>query len=531
MKRWLFDQANRDRSSRSARLYVEPLEGRLLLSATKSSKTTNPAAYKPPPNEQLLFPPYDITAAITSTSDPSGSGYVFQKNVEVAGYTPPFSTVWLAIGQRPGYFTNVTRANAYGYYSIEVPVPNGSTPLELFAEDTAQDYSHVATVQVNFGNAITSWDAIALRAIRNANLDAPEAARDLAILHAAQYDAIADTMNPSQAYAVHLTAPKGASADAAANSSAATVLAALFPAQAPAFAAATSAAVGGLPAGKATTSGLSFGTTVANQELAGRANDGSNATVNLTPSAVPGKWRPTPPSYATSSDAQFAKGKPFVINSPSAFRPEAPPAVGSAAYDQALAQVASLGRTNSTTRTSAQTTAAQFWNDGPGTFTNPGHWNEIADSVAVRHHDSLLKDAKLFAQLDFALADTAIASTDSQAYYDEWRPISAVQTTDPSYTSLVVTPSSPGYVSDDAAYGAAASAVLTATFGSHVKFTDDLYAITGVTRTYSSFAQAAAEDASSRIWGGVNFSFDTQAGANLGTQVGAAVLAGFPRSK
>jgi hypothetical protein len=508
---------------------VEPLEGRMLLSTVKAEKTTNPAAYKPPPNEKLLFPPYTISAEINPNSDPAGSGYIFQQEVEVSGYAPDYSNVWLAVGLRPGYFTNVARAGADGSYAFLVNVPHGTNTLQVFSEDVAQDYSKISYVTVNYGNAITAWDAIALRAIRNLDLSAPEAARDLAILHAAQYDAVADIDTPSQAYEVHLTPSKGASDQAAANSSAETVLDALFPSQAQAFTDAYNAAVLGLPSNKATSDGLAFGRLVANQTLADRSNDGSNAVVSLTPSAVPGKWRPTPPTYAPATDPQFAKVQPFVISDPSEFRPAAPPAIGSTAYDQALTQVASLGRADSSTRTGAQTAAAEFWNDGTGTFTDPGHWNEIAESVAVSRRDSLQKDARLFAQLDFALADTAIASTDSQVTYDEWRPITAIQQTDPTFTSLLATPASPGYVSDNAAYGAAASTVLTSAFGSNVKFTDDLYASTGVTRTFSSFAQAATQDANSRIWGGVNFSFDTQAGSTLGTQVGKAVLGGFPK--
>ncbi len=528
MKRWHL-QAGRDRAGRSTRLTVEPLEGRMLLSTVKAVRTTIPAAHKPPPSEKQLFPPYQITAQINANSDPSGSGYLFQKNVEISGVAPPYSTVWLAIGTEPGYFTNVARADGYGDYAFLVPVPSGTTKLQVFAENLAQDYSDIATVTVNQSNPIVAWDAIALRAIRNANLTAPEAARDLAILHAAQYDAVFDISSPKQAYQVHLTAPKGASAEAAANSAAETTLAALFPAQSQAFANGLNAAVAGLPTNKSTTNGLAFGKLVARQTLANRANDGSTGSVTLAPSATPGKWRPTPPTYAQPTNLQFAKVTPFVISSPSEFRPAAPPAVGSATYDEALTQVASLGRSNSTTRTRQQTAAAQFWNDGVGSFTNPGHWNAIAETVAVSRKDSLLKDAKLFAQLDFALADAAIATTDSVVNSDEWRPITAIQQADPTFAPLLNTPASPGYVADHAAYGAAASSVLSAAFGANTKFTDKLYASTGVTRTFTSFAQAATEDANSRIWGGVNFSFDTQAGSTLGAQVGKAVLAGFPK--
>ena len=76
----------------------------------------------------------------------------------------------------------------------------------------------------------------------------------------------------------------------------------------------------------------------------------------------------------------------------------------------------------------------------------------------------------------------------------------------------MTTPATPSYVSGHAAFGAAAASVLTSAFGSKVAFTDNLYASTGSARTFPSFAAAAAEDGQSRVWAGVNFSFDVQPG-------------------
>ena len=542
MKQWRFlnDQegrgrSSRDRSGRHVRPLVEPLDGRTLLSSAHghvhAEAAKVPAAYKPPPQTKLTFPPYDISVEIHPDSDPGASGHIFQRNVLVDGYSVPYSSVWMAQGTKPGYFTNVTQADYTGHYAFLTPVPYGTTVIQVFAENSHQDYSRINRVTVTRGNAIVAWDSIALRAIRNQDLSAPEAARDLAILHAAQYDAVAATSSPTNAYQVHVTAPKGASPEAAADASAASVLESLFPTQNLIFQNAYNAAVAGMPTTKATSDGLAVGRQVSDQILANRSGDGSNVALTLAPSAVPGQWRPTPPGYLPATDPQFAQVTPFVISGPAAFRPAAPPVVGSASYNQAEAQVAAIGRSDSATRTADQTAAAQFWNGGPGSVTDPGHWNSIAEQISVTRKDTLVADARLFARLDFALADTAIASTDAQYAFDEWRPISAVQATDPTVDSLLLTPASPSYVSDQAAFGAAAADVLSATFGPNTHFTDTLYAATGVIRSFPSFTAAATEDASSRIWGGVNFAFDVQAGTALGDQVGKAVLASFPRSK
>jgi hypothetical protein len=525
-------RSGQDRGRHRARPGVESLEGRALLSTVHHSATTpkkQPAAFKPPAHSNPKFPPYDITVQVNPDSDPGGTGHIFQKNVLVTGVARPFAVVWLAKGLKPGYFTTITQADALGNYAFLTGVGSGSTVLQVFAENASQNYSNIASVTVTRSTPIVAWDSLALRAIQNTNTTAPVAARALAILHSAQYDAVAAVTSPRSAYQVHVTAPKGASAQAAANSAAYITLSSLFPSQETAIQDAYNAAVAGFTKSPSVSAGLALGREVANQTLVARANDGSNTMVNFPPSNVPGLWRPTPPDFAPAIDPQFAQVTPFEISSGSAFRPGTPPSLGSSTYDQALAQVASLGRADSTTRTSDQTAAAQFWNDGPGTYTSPGHWNEIAEQVAVSRKDSLVKDARLFVLLDFALADTAIASSDSQYTYDEWRPISAIHQADQTFSPLIATPASPSYVSENAAYGSAAAKVLSSVFGANTGFTDNLNASTGAARTFSSFNAAATENANSRIWGGVNFSFDAQAGVDLGTKVGSAVLSKFPK--
>ena len=488
----------------------------MLLSSTKAKV---PAAYKPP-STKVLFPPYDINPMVVSPTDGGGSNQIFEGKVTVGGATFPDSTVWLAVGTRPGYFIHVTEANPLGQYALAVPVGYGSTTLELFAENFAQDYSRIDTVTVNRGNPIEAWDSIALHAIQVEGLSAPEAARELAVLHAAQYDAVADLTNPGSAYQVHLTAPKGASLEAAANAAGYAALTALFPTQASTFALAEQSALTGLPNTKATIDGANFGQQVANRTIANRAGDGSAAAAN-------------PSEPLSEIVAQFARVTPFKIASGSAFRPAAPPAPNTATYDQALAQVSALGRSTGSTRTADQTKAALFWEDGSGStqVTDPAHWNAIAEQVSISRKDRVVADARLFAQLDFALADAAIAASDSQATDQEARPQAVLAQGDPTFSPLLATPDSPSYVSDHATYGAAATEVLTSAFGSNLKFTDVSETGLGQTRTFTGFDGAATEDGNSRVWGGVNFSFDVQAGEALGTKVGLAVIGGFPKAK
>ena len=517
---------------------VESLEGRSLLSLASIAAgllpnfNTPTTTYKG--NNELLrylnkptnqaFPPYDITVGVASATGVGQAPVVSHSKIRIAGTAPGNSTVWIAFGPL-GYYNNVVFADAKGNYSLETTVPKGATLIKAFSgslirtygPNYAFDYSNVATVRVTNANSVVTWDAIALGAIRAANVSAEEASRALAIVHVAQYDAIlaASGSNTSKAFLVRPTTLAGASPEAAADSAAATVLTSLFPAQAGNFANALTDARAGLPKNAAVTNGTALGQVVGRQVLAARSND--NATLVTAAGIVP--------------NPNWGQVTPFALTSGSQFRPGPPPAAGTSAFDQALAEVTRLGRINSAARTNDQTTAALYWNDGPGTATNPGHWNTIAEQFAVDRKTNLLATARTFATLDVAMADAAIAAGDAKAAYLTPRPMGVIQTTtDSSWAPLLPTPLSPSHVSAHAAYGAAAGEVLGATYGRDVSFQTQPNVIDRTAaRTFANFAAAAAEDATSRVDGGVNYRFDTTIGASLGTSVGKMALTKFPK--
>ena len=258
-------------------------------------------------------------------------------------------------------------------------------------------------------------------------------------------------------------------------------------------------------------------------------------TVNYVPVAGVGQWVPTPPAYAKALDPQWGQVTPFAINSATAFLPAAPPSVTSAEFTAAYNQVMSLGAANSTTRTADQTQIALFWNDPGGTSTPPGHWNEIAASFSIKQHDSLARSARTFALLDIAEADAAIACWNAKFTYNFWRPVTAIQnvaatgnpnlTPDPSFKSLITTPPFPSYMSGHSTFSAAAATVLSSLYGAHRSFTVTSDGLPGVTRSYTSFVQAAQEAGMSRIYGGIHYMFDNTEGLACGQKVGSYVLA------
>ena len=98
------------------------------------------------------------------------------------------------------------------------------------------------------------------------------------------------------------------------------------------------------------------------------------------------------------------------MTSGSQFRPALPPVLDSAEYAAAVDEVMQLGRLDSPTRTAEQTEIAIYWADGGGTFTPPGHWNQIAADVALARGNTLAENARLFALLNIAEADAGLRS-------------------------------------------------------------------------------------------------------------------------
>src|SRR5262245_26401143 len=227
---------------------------------------------------------------------------------------------------------------------------------------------------------VLEWNQLAVHAVGQARVSPVVASRALAITQAAVYDAVNAIDRSFEPYHAHVRASRGASLEAAAAQAAHDTLTALFPAQAGTFDSALTADLTGIPPGRAR-QGVEVGREVARQILDWRSTDGSTAVVPYTPGTDPGDWQPTPPAFLPALAPQWPYVTPFAMTSGSQFRPDAPPALDTAAYAAAFNEVRDLGRVDSTTRTDEQTQIARFWNDGLGTAFAQGYWNRIAQGV------------------------------------------------------------------------------------------------------------------------------------------------------
>ena len=376
-------------------------------------------------------------------------------------------------------------------------------------------------------DVVTDWNQITLNTQTSVAgaIRTPPASRALAMVHLAIFDSVNAIDRKYEVYAVDAQPPGGASPEAAAVAAAHIVLLGLYPSQQPNIDSAYATSLSQIPDGQSKIDGISLGEFVGASILALRSGDGSSLNPSYNQPAAPGIWQPAVPG--TALFVGWSQVTPFAIKSRSQFRGDGPPALSSAEYAADLNEVKTLGAVNSAVRTQYQTDTARFWAEN-----SQINWNHIAVSAANSQQNDLDENARLFALLNMAGADTAIAVFDSKYYYNFWRPIAAIRgadtdgnpatDADPTWTPLVATPAHPDYTSQHSAFGSVAAEILADFFG-----TDDIgFSLTtstapgGVVRSYSSFSQAAEENMESRILIGYHFRTACRHGFNQGKQIG-----------
>lgn len=263
-----------------------------------------------------------------------------------------------------------------------------------------------------------------------------------------------------------------------------------------------------------------------------RRGDNETSTVNYSTSFKPGQWRRT--SERPPELPHWRKVKTFVLENPRDFLPAPPPALDSPQYAAAVHEVQALGAADSAVRTPEQTMLAKFWSDFSYTSTPPGHWNEVARFLVRQRSLNAEESARLFAALNVAMADVSIVCWKAKYEYNFWRPVTAIRLADDDGNSathgyaewkpLLKTPPHPDYVSGHAAFSGAAARVMEEFFGAGTEFRVTSETVSGVERTYTSFAACAREIAESRVFGGIHYRFSGEAGLAMGQAAAEAVL-------
>ena len=240
----------------------------------------------------------------------------------------------------------------------------------------------------------------------------------------------------------------------------------------------------------------------------------------------PGLWVPTPPAFLPALQPYWGDNRPFVLSSGAMCSPGPPlpysESVGSAFYGDAH----ECYRVT-TSLTAEQQAIARFWSDDPGqTATPPGHSISILTQVARGLDLTLDRAAEAYAKVGIAVADAFISCWWTKYRDNLLRPVTYIrEVIDPGWTPLLVTPPFPEYTSGHSVQSAAAANVLTGLFG-QLAFTDHTHDARGLpARSFSSFAAAAEEAATSRLYGGIHFREAIERGLAQGTCVGEQMTA------
>jgi hypothetical protein len=290
-------------------------------------------------------------------------------------------------------------------------------------------------------------------------------------------------------------------------------------------------ALASLPASGARDAGVAAGQTAAGAMLAMRANDHSQDPMSYTPTPGLGAWVPTPPALAPGLEPGWGRVTPFLLDAGSQFRPAPPPSPGSEAYVRDYVEIVSIGAANSTTRSAAQTEAAQFW-----VSTATQLWNQVVRQLTFAPGMNAAKAARAYMILNMAGADALVAAWDAKYTYGQWRPVTAIRSSlddgslttvpDPAWTPLLATPRFPDYPAGHTTFGGAAERVMTAMFGERPGQLSITSPTAGnVTHTYRNFHEIADEVSNARVWGGIHWRTSVVAGRALGQKVGDVALA------
>jgi membrane-associated phospholipid phosphatase len=355
----------------------------------------------------------------------------------------------------------------------------------------------------------------------------PYTARALAYLSVAQYDALVAAWNykykfkrsaPSKTDATIRVAlpvssiPSYPSEDAVVAAASYTVLKAMFPGEVPFLDAKLaehkdSRLWAGMNVASDLVAGVDLGNQVAAKVMARAKTDGMGAANNQTLTAsmiesAKGRglsevWlsQETParppmlPNYGAVTTWNFDAATKVKL------RPDAPPALNSAEFTKALDELKAINKN----QTREQARIANYWANGAGSYTPPGHWSRAAANAANEAKYSEVRMARTLALVNTAMMDAGICCWDTKFFYYYPRPQQfGVKTS-------VGLPNFPSYTSGHSTFSAAAAVVLGSIFPERA---DEFWA-------------QAKEASESRIYGMIHYRFDCEVGLTCGKNIGS----------
>jgi membrane-associated phospholipid phosphatase len=394
--------------------------------------------------------------------------------------------------------------------------------LERLTQDPSID-SDASVESWIAGSPVERWIELNLELVSAGSLDPPSAARGYALTSVAMYDAVVAAWHWKYRYRREGPHVEGALARAGAYPSypsehaaiagaASRVLAYLFPERSAATfdrmaeRAARARVVAGVNYPSDVKAGLALGRKVAAGVIARARRDGSDRQWMGSRPRGPEHWGPPPRSDAYPVEPLAGTWRTWVLQSDRALSAPPPPPFDSREF---LAETREVMRLQANLSLE-QKRIAKFWEGGVGTPLPPGVWNQVAMAYARRDRLDVPRTAQLFALLNIAMADAGIATWDAKYRYWAPRPENAIRDLglDANWKPFLATPPFPSYVSAHSAFSAAAATILAHLFPYDAE----------------RFRAKAEEAGMSRLYGGIHFRSDHEAGLALGRRIGRLVV-------
>ena len=410
-------------------------------------------------------------------------------------------------------------------------IPSACTMSRCVSVATMGAWFAVGSPVSVLANVITDWDDTAIAVVTPmaslGNTSPYMAQRMMAMVHAAMFDAVNSIERRYRPYLLQLPADPATSKEAAAAAAAAAVLATIDDRTAANVKGVLSTYLDSIADSVAKWDGVKLGEAVAAKIVAARATDGSDAPDAYRPRTTPGVYVPT----TITISSMWPNMRPFVIRSPSQFRPDPPVSLESKEWATDFNELKDYGGRFSAHRTAGQTETARFWLVGP-----PVAYHPFVRQLVTAKQMSVVDSARFMALVSLGLTDSIIAVLDAKYYYNFWRPITAIRNGDvdgnpatdreATWQPIAITPMHPEYPCAHCIQSGSFAGVVKAVFE-----TEEIpeIAITsptapGITHRWTSMTALTEEIASARIWAGFHYRFSTRVGTQMGYRIGEYVV-------
>jgi hypothetical protein len=401
------------------------------------------------------------------------------------------------------------------------------------------------------GNTVEQWNKIAEDTVVGSGAFQTEGLIYMSYTSAAVYDAAVAIDGDFEPYGPAITAPQGASVDAAVVEAAYRTLVNYFPLQAGNLGMLYMEALGLIPDGAAKVDGRAVGLAAATNIIALRMGDGRMTPIGVTSSFPtlppgPGVWRLTPP-FAPPQTPWVGNVRRFILQSVDQFLPDPPPSLQSPEWVEAFNEVKAYGPATGSARTDEQTAIAKFWSANV-----IRQYNQAGRDVVDARGLGLLETARLAAMINLVGADAQMSNLHAKYHYLFWRPVTAINgsldptavTNDgfgpvPGYNDgnpatveqagwrpLLTTPNHPEYPSAHGTLTSAMAEVFRAVLGTN-RIDLDIHGFDpagpagnlNAVRHFDTTSDLRREIINARLWAGLHYRFSTVAGIVLGRQV------------